>query len=57
MIRVITNGTLQLSPPFVTDESDLRAAVGVLREALEALDADGTGVTQGGHYEQAKIQP
>lgn len=34
LVRVITNGTLQLSPPFVSEEADLRQAVAVIAQAI-----------------------
>lgn len=37
LIRVITNGTLQLSPPFVSTEEDLVSMVGVIGESLDAV--------------------
>jgi adenosylmethionine-8-amino-7-oxononanoate aminotransferase len=37
LVRVITNGTLQLSPPFVTSEDDLTAAIDVVEAALDAV--------------------
>jgi putrescine---pyruvate transaminase len=39
LMRVITDGTLQVSPPFVVDESDLRFLVDVIGEALDAVSA------------------
>jgi len=37
LVRVITNGTLQLSPPFVSTREDLDAMAGVIGESLEAV--------------------
>jgi hypothetical protein len=36
-MRVITNGTLQLSPPFVTEEPELRHAVQVIGQAISTV--------------------
>jgi adenosylmethionine-8-amino-7-oxononanoate aminotransferase len=37
LMRVITNGTLQLSPPFVSTEGELTSVVGVIEESLDAI--------------------
>lgn len=37
LVRVITNGTLQLSPPFVSSDADLVTMVGAVEEALDAI--------------------
>jgi adenosylmethionine-8-amino-7-oxononanoate aminotransferase len=40
IVRVITNGTLQFSPPFVATEADIRECVGAVREVLAELAAE-----------------
>jgi adenosylmethionine-8-amino-7-oxononanoate aminotransferase len=35
--RVITNGTLQLSPPFIATDAEIELCVEVIRSSLTAL--------------------
>ena len=39
IVRAITNGTLQLSPPFVATEHDVRECVAAIREVVSELGA------------------
>lgn len=39
LMRVITNGTLQLSPPFVAEEPELRRATEVIGHAIAAVSS------------------
>jgi putrescine aminotransferase len=43
IVRPITSGTLQLSPPFVSTEADLRDCLGAVRDVLDEL-ADEQGL-------------
>ena len=43
IVRSITSGTLQLSPPFVSTEADLRDCLGAVRDVLDEL-ADEQGL-------------
>ena len=39
ILRAITNGTLQVSPPFVIDESDIELLAGVIAAELDRVAA------------------
>ena len=48
LMRAIGNATLQISPPFVVDDSDLALLGEVLRAALDAESEKGNGPQRGG---------
>jgi adenosylmethionine-8-amino-7-oxononanoate aminotransferase len=39
IVRAITNGTLQFSPPFVASETDLRECVSQVREVIAEVES------------------